>query len=47
VEPAKLRSTLQALRQKKRDEFAQKLADELGISVDKVKAALPDKPGGP
>lgn len=29
----------------RRDEFAQKLADKLGISVDKVKAALPE--GGP
>ena len=29
----------------RRDEFAQKLADKLGISVDKVKAALPA--GGP
>ncbi len=37
----------------RRDEFAQKLADKLGISVDKVKAALPaggpghHGPGGP
>ncbi len=31
--------------QARRDEFAQKLADKLGISVDKVKSALPA--GGP
>lgn len=45
VTEAKLRSALQTLHQKKRDEFAQKLADALGIPVQKVKDALPDKPG--
>jgi len=45
VTPAKLRTALQEIRQKKRDEFAERLADELGIPVAKVKSALPDKPG--
>ena len=38
---------MEQLRAKKRDEFAQKLATELGISVDKVKDALPEKPNRP
>jgi uncharacterized protein YidB (DUF937 family) len=53
VDEAKLQAALEALkkeqepaREKRRDEFAQQLADRLGIDVDKVKAALPD-PGVP
>jgi hypothetical protein len=53
VEESKLRAALEELgkeqkadQAKRRDEFAQQLADRLGIDVDKVKAALPE-PGGP
>jgi lambda repressor-like predicted transcriptional regulator len=45
VSEDKLRSAFDQVRQQKRDEFAQKLADELGVPVQKVKDALPDKPG--
>ena len=52
IERSKVRAALrkvQAAHEKehaaRRDEFAQKLADKLGISVDKVKSALPA--GGP
>jgi transcriptional regulator with XRE-family HTH domain len=47
VTPAKLRAAMQQLGEEKRDEFAQKLATELGISVDKVKDALPEPPKRP
>jgi biotin operon repressor len=47
VTPAKLRAAMEQLREDKRDEFAQKLATELGISVDKVKGALPEPPKRP
>ena len=41
----KVRAAKQKEHSARRDEFAQKLADKLGISVDKVKSALPA--GGP
>jgi biotin operon repressor len=55
IDESKVRQAFETLRQKhesemqqRRDEFAQKLADKLGISVDKVKDALDDGPlGGP
>ena len=51
----KVRAAHRTERAARRDEFAQKLADRLGISVDKLKSALPARgpghhgppPGGP
>jgi biotin operon repressor len=45
VTEAQLRTAMETIRQKKQDEFAQKLADKLGIPVEKVKSAFPGKPG--
>jgi ClpA/ClpB-like protein len=44
VDAADVRKALDAYEQARRDEFAQKLADKLGIDVDKVKDALPHHP---
>lgn len=51
VSESKLEAAIQELkkeqepeREKRRDEFAQQLADRLGIDVAKVKAALPEPP---
>ena len=44
VDEAKVDQALEDFRTAKHDEFAQKLADELGIDVEKVKDALPDRP---
>src|SRR4051812_31671478 len=47
VTTAQLQSALEALKSDMRDDFAQQLADALGIDVAKVKAALPAPPPGP
>jgi hypothetical protein len=43
----KLRAAHEATETAERDAFAQKLADKLNISVDKVKSVFADGPGGP
>jgi Mn-dependent DtxR family transcriptional regulator len=44
VEAARVEEAFEAFHEAKRDEFAQKLGDALGIDVDKVRDALSDKP---
>lgn len=44
VKEADLRKALTAIRKEQRDDFAEKLADKLGLSAAKVKKALPDRP---
>ena len=44
VEEQAVRDAFDRFHQQKHDEFAQRLADRLGIDVDKVKEALPPRP---
>ena len=44
VDAEELHDALAAFHDAKRDEFAEKLADRLGIDVDKVEEALPSRP---